>query len=37
MTIGQLLKHDFKSKNNLSLYDSNGNLIYIENSDGYWY
>jgi hypothetical protein len=37
MTIGQLLKHDFKSKNNLSLYDSNGNLIYCEYSYGYWY
>ena len=37
MTIGQLLKHDFKSKDNLYLYNSNGNLIYCEYSDGFWY
>ena len=36
MTVGQLLKHDFKSKGSLFLYDSNGNRIYYENSDGYW-
>jgi hypothetical protein len=36
MTIAQLLKHDF-SKGNLSLYNSNGNLIYYEYSDGYWF
>ena len=35
-TIAQLLKHDFKSKGSLSLYDSNGKLIYYEHSDGYW-
>jgi hypothetical protein len=35
-TIAQVLKHDFKSKGSLFLYDSNGNLIYRENSDGYW-
>ena len=34
MTVAQLLKHDFKSTGSLSLYDSNGNLIYYENSDG---
>ena len=34
-TVAQLLKHDFK-KGSLSLYDSNGNKIYYENSDGYW-
>ncbi|MDB4343541.1 hypothetical protein OAA15_00810 [bacterium] len=34
-TIAQLLKHDFK-KGSLSLYDSNGKLIYYEHSDGYW-
>jgi hypothetical protein len=37
MTVGQLLKHDFKSKGSLYLYDVNRNLIYIEYSDGYWY
>jgi hypothetical protein len=35
-TVAQILKHDF-SKGSLSLYDSNGNLIYCEDSDGYWY
>ena len=35
-TIAQLLKHDFKSKGPLFLYDSNNNLIYFENSDEYW-
>ena len=34
-TIAQLLKHDF-DKGSLNLYDSNGNLIYYEISDGYW-
>jgi hypothetical protein len=37
MTVAQLLKHDFKSKGKLYLYDSNGNIIYYENSNGYWY
>ena len=37
MTVGQLLKHDFKSKGSLSLYDSNSNEIYFEKSNGYWY
>lgn len=36
-TIAQLLKHDFKSKGSLSLYDSNGKEIYYEYSKGYWY
>jgi hypothetical protein len=36
-TVAQLLKHDFKSKGSLSLYDSNGNLIYHEYSYGFWY
>jgi hypothetical protein len=36
MTVAQLLKHDFKSKGSLFLYDSNNNLIYYENSNGYW-
>ena len=35
-TIAQLLKHDFKSKGSLYLYDTNGNRIYIENSYGDW-
>jgi hypothetical protein len=35
-TVAQILKHDFKSKGSLFLYDSNGNRIYYENSDGYW-
>lgn len=35
-TIAQLLKHDFKSKGSLYLYDSNGNRIYIETSYGDW-
>ena len=35
MTVAQLLKYDF-SKGSLHLYDSNGNCIYYENSDGYW-
>ena len=36
MTVAQLLKHDFKSKGPLYLYDSNGNIIYQEFSDGTW-
>jgi len=35
-TVAQLLKHDF-SKGSLYLYDSNGNLIYYEESNGYWH
>ena len=35
MTVAQLLKHDFP-KGSLYLYDSNGNQIYYETSDGYW-
>jgi hypothetical protein len=34
-TVAQVLKHDF-SKDNLYLYNSNGNIIYYEDSDGYW-
>jgi hypothetical protein len=37
MTVGQLLKHDFKSKGSLFLYDSNGNIIYYEDSYGFWF
>jgi hypothetical protein len=36
-TVAQILKHDFKSKGNLYLYDSNGNIIYLETSSGHWY
>jgi hypothetical protein len=35
-TVAQLLKHDF-DKGPLYLYDSNGNIIYFENSNGYWW
>ena len=35
MKVAQLLKHDF-SKGSLYLYDSNGNKIYFEDSNGYW-
>jgi hypothetical protein len=34
-TVAQLLKHDL-SKGSLYLYDSNGNIIYSEHSNGYW-
>ena len=36
MTVAQLLKHDF-DKGPLYLYDSNGKLIYYENSKRYWF
>ena len=34
-TVAQLLNHDF-NKGSLYLYDTNGNLIYGEYSNGYW-
>ena len=34
-TIAKILKHDFK-KGHLRLYDSNGNVIYYEYSNGDW-
>ena len=37
MTVAQVLKHDFKSKGSLFLYDYNGNRIYFENSNGNWW
>ena len=37
MTVGQLLKHDFKSKGSLYLYDTDGKEIYCEDSSGLWY
>ena len=36
MTNAKLLKHDF-TKGILNLYDVNNNLIYREDSTGYWY
>jgi hypothetical protein len=35
-TVAQLLKHDFKSKGSLFLYNDNGNIIYFEDSKGFW-
>ena len=35
-TIAQILGHDFKKNAYLRLYDSNGNWIYFEDSDGSW-
>jgi len=35
MTIAEFIKHDF-NKGSLSLYDSNVNEIYFEDSTGYW-
>ena len=35
-TIGQWLKWDFKTNGDLKIKDKNGNLIYFENSGGYW-
>jgi hypothetical protein len=35
-TVAQVLKHDF-SKGSLFLYNDNGNRIYYETSDGFWY
>ena len=35
-TVAQILKHDF-DKGSLYLYDTNGNLIYLETSRGYWF
>jgi hypothetical protein len=37
MTIAQILKHDFKSKGSLYLYDTDGKEIYCDNSNGYWW
>jgi hypothetical protein len=35
-TIGQWLNWDFEANGNLVIRDNNGNLIYWENSDGFW-
>ncbi len=37
MTIAQQFNHDFESPNGFfRLFDSNGNEVYFEASDGYW-
>jgi len=35
-TIAQQIKWDFKTNGDLEIQDKNGNLIYWENSSGYW-
>ena len=35
-TIAQQIKWDFKTNGDLEIQDKNGNLIYWENSNGYW-
>jgi len=35
-TIGQQIKWDFKTNGFLEIRNKNGNLIYLEDSDGYW-
>jgi len=35
-TIGQWLNWDFKANGGLDIKDKNGNVVYFENSDGYW-
>ena len=36
MTIAQQIKWDFKTNGFFEIKDKNGNLIYYENSNGYW-
>ena len=36
MTIAQQIKWDFKTNGNLVIRDKNGNLIYLEYSNGFW-
>jgi hypothetical protein len=36
-TIGQWLNWDFKTNGNLHISDRNGNDIYFEDSDLYWF
>jgi len=36
MTIAQQIKWDFKTNGELNIQDKNGNLIYWENSSGFW-
>ena len=35
-TLAEFFKHDF-SKGTFRLYDKNDNVIYSENSKGYWF
>ena len=35
-TIGQQIKWDFEANGDLQIRDKNGNLIYLEDSNGYW-
>ena len=35
-TIGQQIKWDFKTNDELEIKDKNGRKIYLENSTGYW-
>ena len=35
MTIAKQFNHDF-SKGDFKLFDENGNLVYFEDSEGYW-
>ena len=36
MTIAQQIKWDFETNGNLEIRDKNGNLIYLEFSNGFW-
>ena len=36
MTIGQQIKWDFETNGELEISDKNGNLIYYEDSTGFW-
>jgi len=35
-TIGQQINWDFKTNSDLEIHDKRGNLIYFEDSTGYW-
>ena len=35
-TIAQQIKWDFKTNGDLQIRDKNSNLIYFEDSDGFW-
>ena len=35
-TIGQQIKWDFEANGDLQIRDKNSNLIYFEDSDGFW-
>ena len=36
MTIAQQIKWDFEANGDLQIRDKNSNLIYFEDSDGFW-